>query len=256
MAQQQSDSGVFAGDFRRWREVATGLARFPALTLIIFMRMRCGFRLLSYASLFGTAFFLFLLNGIGNLHVAIPLAGRFGATNSTESLRNFALLFLALGLWQRHLRWRELLSGVLWHTRSRGVSYFEFLPLRLDWVYRFVDPILAFLGGMCIRKLGYNGLGLWIMFSALCLRIVEDYAHEKSLERECDIHDSLVENEVMAETAAHFAGQNNADVKVRSLKDTGGIPTGADATLEAQIAKRKRDAASRKNDGDLAGVRS
>jgi hypothetical protein len=60
----------------------------------------------------------------------------------------------------------------------------------------------------------------------------------------------------MAETAAHFAGQSNADAKVRNLKDTGGIPTGADSTLEAQIAKRKRDAASRKNDGDLAGVRS
>jgi hypothetical protein len=193
MAQPQSDSDVFPGGFRQWREFLTALARFPALTLIVFMRMRCGFRLLSYASLFGTAFFLFLLNGIGNLHVAIPLAGRFGATHSTESLRNFALLFLVVGLWQRHLRWRDLLRGELWHTRSRRVSYFEFLPLRLDWIYRFVDPILACLGGMCICRLGFNGLGLWVMFSALCLRIVEDYAHERSLERECDIHDSLVE---------------------------------------------------------------
>jgi hypothetical protein len=194
---------------------------------------------LTLGSLFGTAFFLYVMNGIGNFHIALPFVS-VGASHPTESLSNFALLFLALGLWQRRRAWRDLLGGVRWHTRSHGVSRLEaFLPIRTDWVQRYADPCAAFLVGMCLNKAGFSGLGVWIMFSAVCLRWVEEYSRDRQLEADLDSIDALLESEVAGETAAHFEGENKP---ARSVSETGGIPTGADAGLEAVIARRKKAA--------------
>ncbi len=61
---------------------------------------------------------------------------------------------------------------------------------------------------------------------------------------------SLIEAQAQSETAAHFEGHGN--IKARSLRDTGGIPTGADASLEAPIAKRKK---ATQSEGDVSEVR-
>jgi len=231
----QPQETPFPVRLRQMRDAGVAFAMFPALTIMLFLRTRLGFRVLSLGALFGTAFFLYVLNGIGNFHIALPLVGRFGAARPSESLRDFALLFLALGLWERRKRWKELLEGARWHTRSRGISRLEFLPIRTEWVYRYIDPAVAFTAGLCIKKAGFSGLGLWIMFGAICLRWVEEYSRDRQLELDLDSLDTLLESDVAGATVAHFEGES----KSRSLRDTGGIPTGADAALSEAIAPRK-----------------
>jgi hypothetical protein len=238
--QQPIDSGIFTS-YRQWRDGITGLATLPARTVMLPLRKEMGYRQLTLGALVGTTCVLCGLNAIGNWHVSVPLLGNIGAAHQSESLRNYGLAFLGYGLWQRHRRWRDLLAGKLWHTRSRGVSYFEFLPIRQDLIYRNIDPAVSFLAGCVLRKVGFSRLGLWVIFSSVCWRLVEERVHEISLDRDLDVVDSLAESKVQAEAVAHFEGQG--EVKARSLADTGGIPTGADAGLEAQIAKRRREAA-------------
>ena len=111
---------------------------------------------------------IYVMGVIGNFHISIPLAGRIGAAHTSDSLKIFALVFLAVGLWQRHKRWRELLGGVAWHTLSFRVSYLEFLPIRLDRVYSIVDPACAFLVGLILRNSTFlaSGSGSWAPQSA------------------------------------------------------------------------------------------
>jgi hypothetical protein len=244
--QQQKQQSQFDLDpftnLRQWRDAIIGLATFPALTLMVFMRQRVGFEKLSTGSLFGMAFMLYVLNAIGNFHISIPVAGTIGAQRETVSLAVFAGAFLIAGLWQRHLRWKDLLRGELWHTFTNGISYFEFLPIRLDLVYRVADPLIGLLAGLVMRHLGFGGLGLWVMWSALCLRLVEERLYEMRLREELDRHNGIVEARVQADSMTHWEGHGKEPPRARSLRETGGIPTGTDASLEAQIAKRKREA--------------
>jgi hypothetical protein len=226
---------------RQYQAAGAGLARFFARTNMVLGRKDVGYRLLSPAALGGTALILYSLEAIGNVHLSVPFAGRIGAAHTSDALSNLALLVLGVGAWQRRARWNDLLKGRKWHTFSYGVSRLEFLPIRRDLIYRFVDPAVGILTGLCLRKLGFSGLGLWIAFSGFCLHVAEQYRYGRQMEHDLDTLDSQVESEVTADTAAHFEGEDNA----RSLGETGGIPTGADAGLEAIIARRKKSAEAR-----------
>ena len=241
--QSQLDSGPFT-EFRRWRDVATGISSLCSLPVRLPLRKDTGYRELSLGRLVGITGLLWGLNEIGNWHVGVPLIGNIGAAQHTESLRNFGFGFLGYGLWERHRRWKDLLAGKLWHTRSRGVSRCEFLMpmIRRDLIYRNIDPAVGFVSGLMLRKLSFSGLGLFVMFSSVCWRLLEERAHEIGLDTDLDVVDGLVESKVQGETLAYFEGQG--EVKARSLSETGGIATGVDANLEAQIARRKKEAAT------------
>ena len=222
----QSQRGMVAS-YQQWRDAITALATLPALTVMVFMRQKVGWDKLTYGSMYGMAFVLYVLNTI---------------SHEGRSLMYFGQAFLVAGLWQRRERWKDLVHGEPWHTFSHGVSWFEFLPIRQDLVYRVVDPALAFLAGLVLRKLGFSSLGLWVMFSALCFQLVEQRVYEMRLRRELDAHNDLIESRVQAESVAQWDGQG--DAKAPSLRATCGIATGVDASLQAQIARRKKQAAA------------
>ena len=56
-----------------------------------------------------------------------------------------------------------------------------------------------------------TGLGLWIEFSAFCFYLVENYAHDRALERDLGLFNSQLESKVAAETAAIFEGQDDGE---------------------------------------------
>src|ERR1700719_3332089 len=96
------------------------LAIFPAITIMVFMRRKVGFRMLRPSRLIGMAFFLWF---IGDLFSLLPF------TNPPGFIYNrFPLLMLAVAFLERYRRWRELCNGQRWHTLSSGISYLELLP--------------------------------------------------------------------------------------------------------------------------------
>jgi len=218
------------------------LSILPAITIMVFMRRKVGFRMLKPTWLIGMAVFLWFIDGLCNTNFLIfsPCGSRFS---------NFPWYMLAFGFLQRYMRWRDLCKGVRWHTYSPGISYFELLPLPRFLkahrrIYRFIDPAACFMLSMLIGMYYSAPVARWIAFSSFALFIYEQALFEKQLDRDLDILDGLVAAEVQTETVEHFAGPQ-PDEERRTLEDTAGIPTGVAYDIHRQIEKRRAQQAMR-----------
>ncbi len=212
------------------------LAIFPAITIMVFMRRKVGFRMLKPSRLIGMAFFLWI---IGDIFSMLPFTKPPGFIYD-----RFPLLLLAVGFLERYRRWKELCNGERWHTMSPGISYFELLPLPAILkshrrIYRFVDPAACFILSMLFGIFFSQPLARWFAVSSFALFIYEQTLFEKQLDRDLDILDGLVAAEVQAETVKHFEGPQPDDEQ-RTLEDTAGIPTGVSFDIHKQIELRRR----------------
>jgi hypothetical protein len=217
-------------------KIAQYLAMFPALSLMVFIRRKVGFRMLRPSWLIGIAMFLWFINGICNINFLIFKPAGF-------LFSELPTVMLAFGFFQRYRRWKELCNGERWHTMSPGISYFELLPLPAFLkahrrIYRFVEPIGCFIASMFIGMIFSEPLARWIAFSSICLFIYEQAVYEKQLDRDLDILDSLIAAEVQGETVEHFSGEQPEE-KERSIEETGGIPTGVAFDIHRQIERRR-----------------
>jgi hypothetical protein len=213
-------------------KVVQWLAIFPAITIMVFMRRKVGFRMLKPSWLIGVAMFLWFINGVCNIDFLIfhPAGTLFA---------EFPLLMLLVAFFQRNRRWQEISRGERWHTLSPGISYFEMLPLPAMLksnrrIYRFLDPAACFVFSMFFGMFFSQPLARWFALSSIALFIFEQTLFEKQLDRDLDILDSLVAAEVQTETVKHFTGAQPGDHQ-RTLEETAGIPTGVAFDIHRQI---------------------
>jgi hypothetical protein len=225
--------------FAQKRTLVVTIMMFPALTVMVFLRHKIGYRRLKPWQLFLMALLLVFLPTLGSVTRSLsPFGPAQPASSYSTPVIIFVLAMLALGLVQRHMRWTDIRNGVVWHTYSPGVSYLSVLPLRDDWVRRFVDPLACAVVGFIVWFTISTTLGWWLVFSALALYIVEQYAYEQQLEHDLDILDGLFASQIQSETMEHFSGGQQPE-KLRPLDQTGGIPTGIASDIVQQIAKRQ-----------------
>lgn len=242
-------------------DIVAGLALFPALTVMVFLRKKVGYRFLSPTKILGMTVLLWALAGVSVLFPSgspSPSSGYSGysgyggnggysgipvsappspsATSSVAPLIVFAIIMLITGMVERHLRWRDIKNGVAWHTYSRGVSWFAFLPLSDSVVKRFIDPAVCAIVGL-ILSFVFHWLGYYIIFSAFCLFLFEAWDYEQQLNRMLDTLDSLVDSEVMSDNVAYYSKDHPEQ---RPLVETAGIPTGIAPDIASQIEKRKK----------------
>ncbi len=248
MAQQQP-SPTAALDSLSWQqkvEFVQGLMLFPALTVMVFLRRKVGFRQLKPTRLIGMTVLLCFFAYLSGNAPAMPFGIAPPApTTGGIGLTIYAVAMLAWGLFQRRQRWIDLTKkNVRWHTRTTGLSYFEFLPFSTYIVHRYIDPLVCFIVGALVSLISHP-LGLWLMFSAAALAIYEQAIYERALERDLDVLDGLFESEVQAETVKIYTegtGGNPPSDKPLSLEETGGIPTGLAPDIKKQIARRQKRA--------------
>ena len=218
------------------------LSILPAITIMVFMRRKVGFRMLKPSWLIGMACFLWFIDGVCNTNFLIlsPCGPIFS---------DFPWVMLAAGFFQRFLRWRDLCNGKRWHTFSPGISYFELLPLPRFLkahrrIYRFIDPLACFIFSMYFGMYFSSPLARWFALSSFALFIYEQALFERQLDRDLDILDGLVAAEVQTETVEHFAGPQ-PDEDRRTLEETAGIPTGVAYDIHRQIETRRAQQAMR-----------
>ena len=208
------------------------LSLFPAITVMVFIRRKIGFRVMNPTWLIILTIIIFIFPDLPG-----------GLPSPTDGLMKFyALVMLALGLFHRSRRWRELCRGERWHTYSPGISILEFLPLpgflkSNRRVNRFLDPALVVIIGLIILALS-KPLGIWIIFSAFFLYVYEQNLYEKQLARDLDILDGMVAAEVQEETVKLFEGKLTENIQ-RPLAETAGIPTGLAPDIHKQIQLRR-----------------
>ena len=214
-------------------EIIRTLSLFPAITVMVFIRRKLGFRLMKPIWLIVMTLIL----------LAIPIFFNGLAAPFGFIMVLYALAMLGLGLFQRWQRWKDLCAGSRWHTYSPGVSFLENLPFppflkshrRIN---RFVEPPAVALVGLLIGLLLSHGLGLWIMFSAFFLYVYEQNLYDKQLAHDLDTLDGLIAAEVQAETVKHFEGAQPEE-RQRTLEDTAGIPTGLAPDIHKQVELRR-----------------
>lgn len=210
------------------------LALFPAITVMVFIRRRLGFRMLKPSRLIGMGVLLMCIDNIFSLFSHNGLGALFG---------EFPWVMMGFGFVQRFRRWRELCRGERWHTYSPGISYLEMLPLprfltTQRRLYRFVEPALLFILAMLVGIFFSEPLARWIAFSSICLFLYEQGQYEKQLERDLDVHDSLLSAEVHEEVVEHFEGGQPVE-RPLTLEETAGIPTGVSHDIRRQIEHRR-----------------
>ncbi len=210
------------------------LSLFPAITVMVFIRRKLGFRMMKPTWLVTLTIIMLTVTAVAH-QVAEPFAVLMVA---------YALAMLGLGLWQRWQRWKELCNGERWHTFSPGISYLETLP----WppfmkshrrVNRFVDPAVVLIAGLIIGLLLSHGLGIWIMFSSFFLYVFEQDLYEKQLNHDLDTLDGLFAAEVQAEVVKHFEGGQAAEERQQTIEETAGIPTGLAPDIHKQVELRR-----------------
>jgi hypothetical protein len=210
------------------------LSLFPAITVMVILRRRLGFRMMKPTWLVVMAVIM-LVASVAAPSFMHPFA---------FAMPIYAIVMLGLGLWHRRQRWNELCRGERWHTYSPGVSYFESLPLppvlRSDRrINRWLDPAAVLVVGALVAALLSQGLGVWIMLSAFFLYVFENDIYEKQLNQDLDTLDGLFASEVQSEVVERFAGGKVADAIPQPLEETGGIPTGLAPDIAKQVAVRR-----------------
>jgi hypothetical protein len=208
--------------------IIQNITLFPALTIVIFLRRKVGFRFLDMMKIQIMAVLLWGYAAFSSITFG-PAAGAI--------IFLFSLAVLIAAFVERRLRWRDIKRGVPWHSYSRGVSWFSsFLPLREIIVRRFIDPAAALVIGIALFFL-FRPLGFYLIVCAVCLFLFETIDYQRQIDRMLDQLDNLVESEVVSENVEYF--QSGGVAKERPVEQTAGIPTGTDPDLAAAIARRR-----------------
>jgi hypothetical protein len=208
---------------------------FPALTLMVFIRDKPGYRTMHGPT-------LFVLAGIMGF-----LAQFFPGT----LLGYYAGAMLALGNWRRHQGWKALNDGERAHTRSFGESYLARLPYwpQLPLLFaqnrfqRLWEPLVFFLFGWCIVMRFDWALGAWIAFSAMCLSMVEQVQYQNAMTHAFNTLDGVVESVVHENNVRHFSDDGPSFLNANGVPraaDIRGTATGVGDDIAAQVARRKQ----------------
>ena len=226
MPQQPQQSPSFIQQF----QFAKGLMRFPALSILVFLRRDLGIRMLNP---------LVLLATFGLLFVVAVLATPGNEAARPMDLAVFAVVGFLNGLAQLIRHWWNLNRAPHRHSYYIGSSPFDQKWL---WVYlrqnrraaRFLDPLVC--AGIGFILLPYSrALAMWLIFSALCLRAYEYNIHVVDLEIELDLKDSLIESGRHSEILEQ--GEPSPDAMPN--QPDAGVPTGLGDDIRNQIRNRK-----------------
>ena len=205
---------------------------FPAITVMVFIRRKLGFRMMKST---------WLITLAGTMSV-VPVAFKAAARPFGSAMVIYALAMLGLGLWQRRQRWLGLCRGERWHSYSGGISYLEYLPLPSFFksharVRRFLDPVVIALLSLPVGFFCSHILGVWLIFSAFFLHVHEQRAHDVQLIDAITTLDNILAAELQAENAKFF--EAGAQEQQQTLEESVGIQAGLDSDIARQIAIRK-----------------
>jgi hypothetical protein len=169
----------------------------------------------------------------------------------------YGLAALALGVLNRHLRWKEMQGGKLWLSISNGISYLEKIRwpaffLRENRLVRWIEPLCVLFAGLIVSLFLCRLLGIWIMVQAAFASLFQQMVYEETINRQFIELDGLINSEAQSKFIAFYSGKNSA-LPPPSTVECEGVSTGLSADLQRAI-ERKR-AKKINAPGNLAGGR-
>lgn len=130
-------------------------------------------------------------------------------------------------------------------TGRRGVPYLNKVLRRWlpeTWIIRFADPLALFLAGL-FALLFTRALGLWLIFCAFCLYIVEQAVYEHELNRILDVLDNLIDAKAMSDVLRSLkkGGKEGEAKAVKGIEENSGVLS-TSAMIPDETAGRARPA--------------
>lgn len=206
-----------------------GVMNLCALTVLVFLRHRLGYRLLNPLALMVMTFALFVLASFKR-HTPNP-----------QALMLFAVVMCAVGIAKRFKRWIDARRGIRIHSYYIGDSIFEcrWFPqflLHNRRFTRFFDSFVCLGAGIAVFEFS-PVLGGWLIFCGFCVRALEAQAYQQQFERDLDTVDGLIMSGVQSETVDRFS--EPSETTQQQSANSPGIPTGLSRELKAKIWRRK-----------------
>lgn len=205
---------------RNLEQITRIVMSWSACTLDVFVRFEQGERYLTVGRVIlgwlTIRFFLALANLQHSFSwiPGIPHTGE--ATINRWYLASYLLLsLLALGrIWQRNH------AGVIWHSRSFGRSWLDFLvdlpPLRLgryqlrisDWMlYRFIEPAICFTAFYFLVPESFTRS--WLLWASITMLIHNNMIYNSRRERFLDMVDGYIEGGYYNDLRSDAVGQKS-----------------------------------------------
>lgn len=218
--------------FMQQYAMAQAFMKFPALTLMVFLRRDLGYRLLNP---------LVLIAVFGVLAVVAILAMPGNEAARPVDLLIFAGLGFLSGIAQRIRRWLEMERNVRQHSYYIGSSPFNqrWLPdffRRHRRTARLLDPLFCAAIGLSLLPFS-RALAMWLIFSAFCLRAYEDGIFNRERTQELDISDGLIESKIQGDNVEHFSEPTGPG---QNPPAEAGVPTGIADDIHEHVKRRKK----------------
>lgn len=217
----------------------------PALTVMIFLRSKLGYRMVTPSYLLIMSLFLVLFPKI---MVSLPYSSysyKVTAEINKEVtiMAVFVVAMIGLSLVNRWQRKNDFKQGNLWHTYSEGISRFSgFLPINESLCNRFVDPVFCLSVGIFTIYTISLFLGYWLVFAAFCLFHWEGATNEARMDNLLDQLDAYCDSEAHEKSMSHFTDKKDKQGETPpplSRNQTAGVPTGLAPDIEASLQRRK-----------------
>jgi hypothetical protein len=212
--------------------------QFPALTVSLWLRRDIGYRLIHPAKLFAVA---------GIVFVVAILATPGNEDARPADLAVFAVLTFAIGMYQRIKRWSELNRGIQqysYYTGTSAFSSFRWLPhfvRRNRRPERFLDPFVCALIGLAFLPVS-RALGMWLVFSAFCLRSFQHQVFMRQRNLDLDMIDSIVISELQSQVLDQYEQEYGAP----QHQTDNAVPTGMSEDVQTSIGQRHARAADKR----------
>lgn len=215
----------------------------PSLTVMLLLRRKIGYRTIQPWMLLLAFMAMFMMGG-GSLMAGFSPFAAGGSGAGKYLMLLAAFLVAGLGIMQRRAAWMRITQGERWHTKSRGLSHLAFLPFSEHIVQRFIEPTVCAVLGFLFLSLGQTSMGIWLLFSGLCLAALEAIIYDVQLNQMLDQLDGLVEAEVAAENAAFFSQPQNG-TEAPGIEQMSGVTVGFAPELQHLVEKRRAAKAAR-----------
>lgn len=182
---QQQQSPMYE-EFQKVLNYAQVVVRLFSVTIEVFLRHSFGERYLNIFTTYGAVLLLAVITQMPSF---------LGGEKSLLWL--YALAFILMCIVHRITIYRRKKNGVRWHSRYAGTSYdfWKFLPFQQYNIQLYFEPLLAFIAGLLISNFIRDGLGGWLMVSALCLAISGQIDAARFRNQVLDVMDSQIESE-------------------------------------------------------------
>lgn len=246
MVQFVTPPGMF-NTLRNIEMIARIIMSWSSATLDVFIHREFGERYLSVGRIilgWMTIQFFLSIAGLQNTLSWIP---GIPSTGSDPSINSWYLISYAVLSGIHLLRiWQRNQAGVIWHSRSFGVSWLDFLthlpPLRLgryelritEWMlYRFLEPGLCFALAMFLMPISFTRS--WLLWASFTMFIHNSMIWNAKRQKFLDMIDGHIEggyyNDLRSDALGQGAGSDKRQMGYAEIP----IPTVLMSELAAPV---------------------